>query len=136
MTTRYPTTLAGLAVTTNPSPVAVLNRAAELADGAWAEAFRVAADEADTDLQWVPVPDTRDLDFHWVHYYNSCGPITECPCTFGAVLRAALNLVADQQMAEDSAKVLGEIAEQVMATKCGTCGKPQHPTGLCPGWFE
>lgn len=96
--TAYSKTLTELAVTITPSPVDVLRTAADLAGQMndheiWAELFHHAADDADTDLAWSPVPDDRGLDYAWIHYGASCGPIDECPCTLGAVIKAALAFV-------------------------------------------
>ena len=98
---RYPRTLAELAVSTAPTPVGVLRTAAGLAaqmndHEIWAEMFRTVADDADTELGWTETPGDRKrvyggaLDYVWVHYGGSCGPIDECSCALGAVLKAAL----------------------------------------------
>lgn len=101
----YPKTMAELAVSTKPSPVELLRAAADLLAEAngyeFLEAmFATAADDADTDLAWSPAPDDRSLDYAWIHYGGSCGPIDECSCTLSAVIKAALELAAANTPAE------------------------------------
>lgn len=95
---RYPKTLTDLAGSTSPHPVDVLRTAADLAaqmsdHEIWAEMFRAVADDADAELAYAPVPDTRGLEYAWVHSTGACGPIDECPCALGAVIKAALAFV-------------------------------------------
>lgn len=98
MSANFPKTLTELATSTKPHPVGVLRKAAEIASEMndheiWAELFATAAEDAETELAYAPVPDSRGLEHVWVHNSGSCGPIDECPCTLGAVLKASLAFV-------------------------------------------
>jgi hypothetical protein len=93
--TAYPKTLTDLAGGIKPTPVDALRAAADLAATTPGSEFlkplfTAAADDADIDLAWSPAPDDRSLDYAWTHYGASCGPIDECPCVLGAVIKAAL----------------------------------------------
>lgn len=128
--TRFPKTLADLAVSTNPTPLGVLIEARNLASHSpWSDDGKPLADVFSAALAKAESGALMYVDFEcpncgegcdghqdmWTDE-DGCGdPIHECPCLLGVILKIALDLVNAEQDRQDAAEVLATIAETAVA---------------------